>query len=65
MRFARSFMLGTHAGRMDLNFYDSLWRKLSTTRRETNKEYLRCHCPACNKERIILLGNYYLKNIGF
>ena len=52
---------GIHVERMGRNSYD-YWRSCQQPEEEENIEHLLCHCPAYNRTRNELLGNYFLSN---
>ena len=56
-------LIGTHVERMGRNFYDYC-RSCQQPEEKENIEHLASHCPAYNKTRNDLLGNYILSTLS-
>ena len=56
-------VIGTHVERIGRNFYDYC-RSYQQLEEEETIENLFCHCPAYNRTRNHLLGNYILSNLS-
>ena len=56
-------LIGTNAKRMGRHFYDYC-RSCQQPEEKENIEHLLCHCPAYNRTRNDLLGNYILSNLS-